>query len=125
MTCLNYVTTSAFEKDFKRLLKKYKTLEKDFEIMKRAAIELYHLNGVDNNSVEQIPGFNGDTYQTYKVRKFACMSLSAGKNSGLRVIYVYEEDSQKVTFIEMYLKSEQANENRDRLQRFIDELIKK
>ncbi|WP_095558650.1 hypothetical protein [Candidatus Endomicrobiellum trichonymphae] len=56
-----------------------------------------------------------------KVRKMACKFLKGkGGRSGLRVIYVFEQKEKKVTFIEMYYKSEQENENKKRLSAFIE-----
>ena len=40
---IDYCETPEFQKDFKKLLKKFKTLEGDFELAKRATIELYHI----------------------------------------------------------------------------------
>ena len=46
-----YEETESFKKDFKRLSKKFKTLDKDFELVKKATIELFHINNINNNSI--------------------------------------------------------------------------
>lgn len=40
MKLINYSQISEFYKDFKKLLKKFSTLEEDFETMKKSAIEI-------------------------------------------------------------------------------------
>ncbi|GHT15426.1 hypothetical protein AGMMS49573_01800 [Endomicrobiia bacterium] len=68
-----------------------------------------------------IQGFCSPDYRSMKVRKMACKFLKGkGGRSGLRVIYVFEQKEKKVTFIEMYYKSEQENENKKRLSAFIE-----
>ena len=48
------------------------------------------------------------------------MSLKGkGAASGIRVIFVWEEEKQLVSFIEIYYKGDQENENRERLKEFI------
>jgi hypothetical protein len=51
-----------------------------------------------------------------KVKKIACDSLKGrGVNSGLRLIYAYFKEEQKITFIELYHKSDKENEDRQRI----------
>lgn len=117
---IKYTTIPEFDKDFKKLTKRYKTLPKDFELMKNAAIEVLYELRIDNNSIVKIDGFCTEKYTSNKVRKFACMSLKGrGSASGLRVIYVWEEEKRQVSFIEIYYKGDKENEDRERLQNFI------
>jgi mRNA-degrading endonuclease RelE of RelBE toxin-antitoxin system len=54
--------------------------------------------------------------EIYKVRKFACKALKGkGAMSGIRVIYAYFPDLDKVEFVEMYFKADQENEDRARV----------
>jgi mRNA-degrading endonuclease RelE of RelBE toxin-antitoxin system len=51
-----------------------------------------------------------------KVKKIACKSLKGrGVNSGLRLVYAWVSDEQKITFIELYHKSDKENEDRQRI----------
>ena len=50
-TTISYGETDDFQRDFKKLLKKYQSLEEDLETVKIAAIELFHLKKIDNQSV--------------------------------------------------------------------------
>jgi mRNA-degrading endonuclease RelE of RelBE toxin-antitoxin system len=120
---IQYNTLSSFDKDFKKLHKKFKTLDEDFAIMKKNVIEVYHLKNIQTNAVVKIEGFCSESYNSMKVRKFTSMSLKGrGAASGLRVIYVFENCTCKVTFIEIYFKQDKENEDRDRLKNFIDAL---
>jgi len=117
---INYCETPEFQKDFKRLAKKYKTLDEDFALAKKATIELYHLQKLNNHGVFPIPEFCKEPIQILKMKKFACKSLfGKGVQSGIRVIYAFNSESCRVDFIEIYYKGEQTNENRDRIKDFL------
>ena len=115
-----YEAIAEFDRDFKKLEKKYQSLSSDFELMKKATIEAYFIHKVNNNSIFPIEGLCGNGYTSNKVRKFACKSLKGrGVNSGMRVIFIFQEDISKVIFIEIYYKSDKENENKDRIKDFI------
>lgn len=117
---LNYLTIPEFDKDFKKLTKRFRTLPNDFEIMKRASIEALYIHKIVSNAIVPIEGCCGENYTANKVRKFSCMSLKGkGAASGIRVIFVWEEEKQLISFIEIYYKGDQENENRERLKEFI------
>jgi hypothetical protein len=95
MNPTDYRETLEFKKDFKRLLKKFRSLEKDFDLVRSATIEPYHIgilfNGVlekkDSNAIFPIPSFCSDELKICKIKKFACMALKGrGVQSGLRII---------------------------------------
>lgn len=108
-----------FKRDFKKLKKKFRTLDEDFEILKEAQLKLYHKLNVDNRGVIPIANL-GITYpEIYKVRKFACKSLKGtGVNSGMRLIYAYFPDEDKIEYIEIYYKGDKENENRERIKEY-------
>lgn len=119
-TKIDYDTTDVFQKDLKRLLKKFQTLEEDLEIVKRNAIELHHLKNIDNRSIFPIPSFCDEAIQIYKIKKFACKALKGrGAMSGIRVIYAYHVAASKVEFIEIYFKGEKENEDRERIKEYL------
>lgn len=120
MSPITYKSTSGFEKDLKRLLKKFRTLEDDVEVAKKNAIELLHVMKIDNNSVEQIPNFCSDELKICKIKKFACKALKGrGVQSGVRVIYAYYVLTNTVDFIEMYFKGESENEDKERIKQYL------
>ena len=75
------------------------------------------------NTIVDIEGLCGETFQSKKVRKFTCKYLkNLGNRSGIRVIFVLEPDDLKITFIEIYHKNDKSVENKDRLKDFIKNL---
>ena len=71
--------------------------------------------------IERIANLGIDVVDpVFKVRKFRCRSLKGrGSNSGLRLIYAYNPATDAVTFIEIYSKGTQENEDRERIVRFM------
>ncbi len=105
-----------FEKDTKRLLKRFKTIEDDLEIFIEKQLFLYHKLKVDNKGIFQITGLPVENPEVYKAKKFACKSLKGrGVQSGIRVIYAYDEEKDKIVLIEMYFKGDKANEDKQRI----------
>ncbi len=121
MNPITYKNTSGFDKDLKRLLKKFRTLESDIKVAKTNAIELFHLKNIDNNSVEPIPNFCSDELKICKVKKFACKALKGrGVQSGIRIIYAYHVSTNTIDFIEMYFKGESENEDKEKIKQYLD-----
>ena len=117
---MNYEKTKEFARDLKKL-KKFPSLTDDLSVAKKNAIELFHLKNVDNRGIFEIQGVgNIDDLKFYKIKKFACKSLQGrGVKSGIRVIYAYIPNEQKIVFLEIYFKAKQKNENRQRITDFI------
>ena len=122
-TKIKYKTTREFDKDYKKLSKKLRTLEDDIEVAKRNAIELYHVRNIDNHSVFPIPSFCFKEVSVFKIKKFACKSLKGkGTRSGIRIIYAFFPKSSSVTFIEIYYKKKNDTmENQSRINEFLKE----
>jgi len=101
-----------FKRDLKSLLKKYRTLNDDLSVVK----QVFEVNPderppfsfrIDNLGIETC---------IIKVRKIACKALKGkGVNSGLRLIYAYFPDQEKIIFIELYHKNNKENEDRKRI----------
>lgn len=105
-----------FERDTRRLLKRFKTIEDDLEIFIEKQLILYHKLKVDNKGIFQITGLPVENPKVYKAKKFACKSLKGkGVQSGIRVIYAYEEEKDKIVLIEIYFKGDKANEDKKRI----------
>jgi mRNA-degrading endonuclease YafQ of YafQ-DinJ toxin-antitoxin module len=108
-----------FEKDFQKLLKKFKTLEEDMETFIKVQLDLYHKQKIDNSGVFRITNLNIDNPKIYKAKKFACKSLKGtGVKSGIRIIYAYYEEEDIIEFIEIFFKGDKENEDRDRILRY-------
>ena len=107
-----------FDKDLKKLAKRFKTIEEDLEIFIENELILYHKLNIDNKGVFPIPGLTVKGIKIYKAKKFACRSLKGkGVQSGIRVIYTYFEDRDTIELIEIYYKGDKETENRERISR--------
>jgi len=105
-----------FEKDLKKLIKRFKTLEDDLKNFLRTQPNLYHKLKIDNRGIFQISGLKIENPKIYKAKKFACRSLKGtGVQSGIRVIYAYFEEEDKIELIEIYYKGDKENEDRERI----------
>jgi len=109
---MNFDELPEFKKDVKVLLKKYRTLEEDLTIIRL----------ILKTKPDERPTFSfninnlGIKTCIIKVRKIACKSLKGkGVNSGLRLIYAYFNELNKIVFIELYHKNEKENEDRRRI----------
>ncbi len=108
-----------FEKDIRKLLKRFKTLEDDLKIFIEKGLNLYHKLKIDNKGVFQITNLQIESPKIYKAKKFACRSLKGrGVQSGIRVIYAYFEQEDKIELIEIYYKGDKENEDRTRISRY-------
>jgi len=105
-----------FEKDFKRLAKRFKTLDDDIEIFIDKQLKLTHKLGVDNKGVVHISELGIEIPKIYKAKKFACKALKGrGVMSGIRIIYAYYENEDVIEFIEIYFKGDKAKEDKKRI----------
>lgn len=105
-----------FDRDMKRLLKRFKTIEDDLRIFIEKELCLYHKLKIDNKGVFPLAGLDIAVPRVFKAKKFACRSLTGkGAHSGIRVIYGYYAEEDKVELIEIYYKDDKENEDRQRI----------
>ncbi|MBI5730437.1 MAG: hypothetical protein HY963_04800 [Ignavibacteriales bacterium] len=110
------VYLSEFEKEKKKLLKRFRTLDEDLDNFINIQLKLFHKLKIDNNAVEHISDLGINEPRIYKVKKFACKSLKGkGVQSGIRIIYSFFENADRIEFVEIYYKGDKENENRDRI----------
>lgn len=107
-----------FEKDFKKLAKKFRTLDEDLNTFIANQLRLTHKLNIDNKGVVRISDLGIEYPKIYKARKFPCKSLKGkGAASGIRIIYAYYEQEYIVEFVEIYYKGHKENEDRERILR--------
>lgn len=101
-----------FKKDLKNLLKKYRTLNEDLQVVKKV-LEVTPQERppfsfrIDNLGLETC---------VIKIKKIASKAFKGrGVNSGFRLIYAHFEIEQKIIFIELYHKSDKENEDKQRI----------
>ena len=109
---MTYDELHEFKKDFKKLLKKYRTLKDDLEVVRKVLVIKPDASPpfsfrIDNLGLETC---------IIKVKKIACKALKGrGVNSGLRLVYAYFDLEQQIIFIELYHKNVKENEDRQRI----------
>ncbi|GAH70619.1 unnamed protein product [marine sediment metagenome] len=109
-----------FDKDFKKLRKRFRTLDEDLKVFIEKQLKLFHKLGIDNKGCVRMSDLGISYPEIYKARKFACRSLKGkGAASGIRITYAYYSNDDIIEFIEIYYKGDKANEDRHRiLQRY-------
>lgn len=108
-----------FKKDFKKLVKKFRTLDDDLNTFITNQLKLTHKLNIDNKGVVRISDLGIEYPKIYKARKFSCKALKGkGAASGIRIIYAYHENEDMIEFVEIYYKGEKENEDRERILRY-------
>lgn len=120
---MKYEETEEFKKDLKRLMKKYRSLSTDLDTLKQYCIDPFSTGKLSSTpAIVKIEGMCAHPWVAYKVRRVRCESLrNRGNNSGLRLIYIFHEIEQRIIFVELYAKSDKANEDRERLKRAMEQ----
>jgi len=72
------------------------------------------------SSIVRVSGVGSSVgVEIYKVRHFRCRSLKGkGSRSGIRIVYAYLPDENKIVFIEAYTKQKQSNHNKGRIYKY-------
>jgi hypothetical protein len=104
-----------FERDFKKLKKRFGTLDEDLQVFIDKQLNLLHKLKQDNGGCVRIAGLGISYPLIYKARKFACKALRGGAASGIRVIYAYYSNEDIIELIEIYYKGDKENEDRGRI----------
>lgn len=101
-----------FKNDLKYLLKKHRTLHDDLSEVKTI---LKIRPGERPPFSFRINNLGLETC-LIKVKKIACKALKGkGVNSGLRLIYAWFPEEQKIALIELYHKNDKENEDKKRI----------
>ena len=107
---MNFKLTPDFSRDFKKLLKKYKTLEQDLDNFKRNVREV-DLRANKNFAVL----YMNEQVMIIKAR-FFCRYL---KGKTLRIVFAYFIDKKKIVFIELFYKGDKQREDKQRYKYFL------
>lgn len=112
-----------FQKQLKKLIKKFRSLEDDLKVVENNTIKLLHGQPpIDNNSIERVPGLKKGDIEIFKIKKFACRSLKGkGVQSGIRIIYARSIASEDIEYLEIYYKEKS---NSDMNYDFVKEYLK-
>ena len=99
-----------FEKDLKRLSKKYPSLRSDLDDLEAVLREFPTGMGKNFTIIH-----HSETVKIVKTR-LACKSL-LGRS--IRIIYAYHQNTLTFIYIEIYFKGERENEDRERIKRYL------
>ncbi|MCG2689821.1 hypothetical protein L6252_00870 [Candidatus Parcubacteria bacterium] len=116
---MNFKTTVEFQRDFKRLLKKFRSLNEDLLEFKKVLSEAPLGTGKHFNLITR-----AEFVSIVKAR-FFCRSL---KKKDLRIIYAFIEKHKiiemiSVEFIELYFKGEKENEDQQKIKEYLKNKI--
>ena len=122
---MNFEFVPEFEKDIKRLTKKWRSIPSDIEAAKQYIVPLY-VQLSDDVDIDQYR-------QEFFARKRAAILPSRGggevvkmrldveslsTNSKVRVIFVAAVSDNSVKFIELYAKNEKDREDKSRIKKY-------
>ena len=108
----------AFERDIRKMVKKFRTIEDDLDVFIGTGLYLFHKLNIDNDGIFRITGLPFDNPAVYKVKKFACRSLTGkGVHSGIRMIYAYYLENDTIELVEIYYKGDKEMEDRERIKK--------
>lgn len=112
MNMMRFEEIDEFKKDLKQLLKRFRTLESDLKVVRQ---DLTDEPGEQPPFSYRIEGLGIKTC-IIKVKKIACQALRGrGVNSGLRLVYAWFEEEQRIVFTELYFKGDKEMEDRERI----------
>ncbi|HYC85838.1 MAG TPA: hypothetical protein VEB86_11480 [Chryseosolibacter sp.] len=104
-----------FKKDLKSLLRKYRTLREDLEVVKQILEIMPDARPPFSFRIDHL----GITSCVIKVKKIACKSLKgSGVNSGLRLVYAYFKEEGRIVLVEIYHKGDKEVEGRGRILKY-------
>lgn len=107
---MNFDELPEFQKELKRLSKKYKSLPEDLQEFCKVVSVVPLGNSKHFNVIIQT-----ELFYIVKARLF-CRYL---KGASLRIVYSYFEKEGRIDFIELYFKGEKENENRERIKEYL------
>ena len=115
---MQFCSLEEFDRELEHLARKYRTLGDDIERLHK----FLHVKPRGYPpAVVRISGLGLKT-EIYKVKHFRCKALKGkGARSGIRIIYAYLPEQQKIVLAEIYYKEKDGTDcNKERLKRYLD-----
>ena len=107
---------SEFDRDIRKLRKRYRTIEEDLTILIDTLLFAFHKLPMKVDGVHRINDLGHVRLPVYKAKKFSCQSIKGkGVRTGLRLIYAFDDDNDSIELIEIFIKADQKTEDRDRI----------
>lgn len=121
---IEFISSSQFKKDLKKLTRKYRSLPEDLENFKSALKVAHFTDGLNCKSLGMFPLSHKAIPEGFFIAKrFACTSMKgSGSRSGFRVVYELKMDKFVFCFIELFHKSNQSVPDFTRLKEYLSHL---
>jgi len=107
---MNFEETGEFAKDFKKLFKKYRSLEEDLKMFQKNVI---YIDITCNRKFAVL--HKNENLIVIKAR-FFCKYL---KGKTLRIVYAYYEMEKKIVFIQLFFKGDKEKEDSGRIKKYL------
>jgi mRNA-degrading endonuclease RelE of RelBE toxin-antitoxin system len=104
---LTIKTLASFDKELKKLAKRYRNIKKDMKQLYQELLEN------QKSGVEIAENY-------YKIR-LANSSIPTGKSGGFRAIYYYLDNENNIILLSIYSKTEQASISEDKIIQILKE----
>lgn len=123
---MNFEQTPEFQKDLKRLSKKWRSLIRDIEFVKPKIQSLY----VAREDID-INQYRADLFATKKATVLTTSSdgvevvkmrldvADLGSNSKIRIVFVAIKTDNEMLFVELYAKNEKPREDQSRIRKYL------
>lgn len=104
-----------FQKEYKKLLKKYRSLDADINDLK----DILESEPIGTNKIITRKG--GDNPVVILKTRLLCDYL---KKSSIRLVYTYFEEQKHIEFLEIYFKGDKTNHDAKRIKQYMISLDK-
>ena len=109
---MKFIELSEFERDLKKLLKRFRTLEDDLKVVKQVLAVAPDARPPFSYEIDGL----GLSTCVIKAKKIACKSLKGkGNNTGLRLVDALFELEWKIILFELSYKGDTEIEDRERI----------
>ncbi len=123
---MNFDQVSEFQKELKRLSKKWRSLSSDIKAAEKDITPLYvEQEGVDIQRLREafFGGFKaavltttGDDVEVIKMRLDVA---DLGRNNKVRIVFIAVRSQNTITLIELYAKNEKNREDQGRIKKYV------
>lgn len=108
---------SYFTREYDRLYKRFPSLDRDIEKVKKFLVRYPEGSGGKNWNILH----RTERVIVFKTR-LACMYL---RRSALRLVYAYLPNKNHIDLIEIYFKGDKENEDRQRIKEYLERFLDK
>lgn len=114
-----------FKREFNKIFRKRqcRTIKEDFKLVYDTLIQnLEEDSKFKEHVCMHMSGLAGYvTVPAFIIKKFRCGGIPQGNDSGFRITFLFDQESEKFIFVEIFMKSKKENPDKGR----INDLFKK